>query len=381
MRPIAKISGPTTIDATYAGYDVYATGGLYAITLDSTSIVPPDGSDIRIINGDALSGKRLVGFPAPFTYRPKLWPYQSLGVNSVDGNWFATQDPGRWMVPGQIKIFVSSLSGASDDNDGLSYNTPVRTLTKAVNICQMVMDIQQSAPCICPIAGSTFVNDPLSMGGQPTGGNLIQLSIWGTGQVSIESLDTPAITVGDNAELNIALNEFGPGSLLLYGNQADHYNVASGICMHNGGLFDASATDNTKLIIRGNGSNNSAIFFDGTSLGAAMGNGLTFIGVCKHVWNMNEGGARFTWSGGLKTGPIPQLANPQAVQGILGIYGNNEMIMGGPQNSFDPVSSWSYCPQSRVGGHGILVDGGLSIPGGAMVIPGSHGLIQATPEG
>lgn len=360
-RPVAKITGATTLDSSYAGYDVLATGGAYAITLAAPT---SDGSDIRVINGDALSGKVLVGFPAPFNSRNKLWPRQTVGVSSVDGSWFTTQDPGRWMVTETVKVYVSSLPGASNNNDGLSPSTPLRNLSAAVQMCQKVIDTQQTSPIIAPIAGSVFQDDPINLGGQPTGGNLIQLSVYGNGQVQLICDYVSPINIGDNAELNIDIGALNSGaSLLLWGCRANgNVGTSAGIYQHNNGLFDMEGS----CTIIGNSPNHSAFFFDGPCPGASIANGFNLGGYFGDAFRMDEGGGRFTVSGPVNAVPWSGL-NPTAAR-LYGIYDHNKLLVNAGYGG-----SWASLGASLASGHGRIVKFGTSIPGGVTAT--QYGLV------
>lgn len=353
-RPVAKINTAATIDDSYSGFDVLLTGGNITVTLAPS---PSDGVDIRLINGDNLSGKTLVGFPPDV--RTRLYPRQSVSVNSVDGSWFTTQKPGRWATPAGVIVWASSLPGASDSNDGLSPGNPLRTIGAATKFCQTAIDTQQTCPIIALVAGSLFNNDPLNLGGQPTGGNLIQVSVYGAGTATIECDDVPAINVADNAELNIAIGALTPGAILdLFGNKNDHAETATGIQHHNNGLTDISGN----LRVRGNGPNCSAIFFDGPEAGAAMSDGFKARGQFGDVVRLNQGGGRYTMSGYIGTEATSSIPKPYATR-LFGVYTTQTLILGGPAPA--PTSSWASIGASVVGGNAILVDNGLSpyIPG------------------
>lgn len=368
-RPVAKINTSTTVDASYAGFDILLTGGNITITLAAAT---SDGADICLVNGDALSGKTLVGFPPDVPAR--LYPRQSVSINAVDGAWFTTDKSGRWPTPGGVTIYVSSLPGASNANDGLSPGSPLRTIAAATRFCQTVVDTQQTSPIIALVAGSLFNNDPLNLGGQPTGGNLIQVSVYGAGTATIECDDVPAINVADNAELNIAIGALTPGAILdLFGNKNDHAETATGIQHHNNGLTDVSGN----LRIRGNGPNCSAIFFDGPEAGAAMSDGFKVRGQFGDVVRLNQGGGRYTMSGYIGTEATPSIAKPYATR-LFGVYTTQTLILGGPAPA--PATSWTSIGASVVGGNAILVDNGLApqIPGGVTTRSGGRILSSVT---
>jgi hypothetical protein len=175
---ISLDGGAVNITAAHSGCDVVVTGGQCQVVLPA----PIADCDVRIINGDANSGKILVGFPSDVN--PKLYPHQAVAINSDGTTWFAEEKPGRWKIPSGTIVYVHSDPNIGNDaNDGLTPQTPLQHMSMAGSICQTDFDTNQTTPIIAPMAGSSFVNDELGLGGQPTGGNLIQLSPYGSGSI------------------------------------------------------------------------------------------------------------------------------------------------------------------------------------------------------
>lgn len=364
MRHVIDISINTILSAAHSGCDIVATGGQITITLPT----PIADCDIRVINGDAGAGKILVGFPADVN--PKLYPHQSISVDSDGTTWFAEEKPGRWKIPPGTIVYTSSLVGASDTNDGLSPSRPLRTNGAACAVCQTDFDISQTTPIIAPIAGSVFIDDPLALGGQPTGGNLIQVSTYvdpaapGVVSFTIQCATGAAVIMGDNAEFNLQWNALHPaGTARLQGNMSNAADNASGIYQHNNGLFDMGGI----CTIVGSGNKCNAIFFDGPTPGASMANGFNCEGTFDSIFRMDEGGGRYTFSGD----PHPVLdaaGHPPFANRLLMILGENELILGGPIS----MGGWASLGPSIVGGDALLVTNGVGIPGGITTTQGGR---------
>lgn len=355
-RQILSVSSDTLITSSLSGFDIYATGGMTTITLSSAVA----DCDVRVINGDSSNAKLLSGFPSDVNV--KLYPNQSVAVNS-DGNiWFAIDKPGRWQIPSGTTLFVASTG--SDANDGLTPQTPLQKIATAGHICQTDFDTQQTAPIIAPMAGSSFYGDELGLGGQPTGGNLIQLSPYGTGSITWVC-SGPCIAVGDNAELNIAW--FGLSTsvnVTLQGNTANA--VSNGTFYgHNNGLFDMSGT----CTVIGSGGNTSVFFFDGPTAGAAIANGFNIQNTFGDVFHMDEGGGRFTFSGDI----VPTA--PTIAGRLFAVLGTNELILG---SQLTGSSAYLSVGPSLVSGNAVLVTNGVSIPGGVTSNQGGRVTVVKT---
>lgn len=346
-RPVLSVSSDTTITSSLSGYDIYATGGQRTITLTSASSVT---SDVRVINGDSSNAKILASFPSDVNV--KLYPKQAVAVNSDGTNWFATEKPGRWKIPGGTILYVHSASSLGNDaNDGLTPQTPIQHMRTAGPLIQTDFDTNQTAPIVAPMAGSDFLNDTFAVSGQPTGGNLIQLSPYGTGTITW-TCSGPCITIGDNGELDMRWNGLSTSvDVYLYGNSINA--TANGsIYQHNNGLFDMEGT----CTIIGSGTNTSAFFFDGPCPGAAIQDGFNLRNTFGDVFRMDEGGGRFTVSG------LIQPTSATIVGRMFAILGTNELILGGPQ----PTGSSAYLSigPSIVAGNAVVVTNGVNVPGG-----------------
>jgi len=344
---VAKMTAAGTLPLS-CGVITVAIGGDFQITLPAATST--DGCDIYIVDGDGNSGKYLVGFPDDIN--PKLYPHQFVAVTSLDGSWITISKPGRWKMPGGMKILVDN--NGSDTNDGIS--KPLKHLSTATQVAQVDFDIAQSAPIIAPTVGQTFINDALALGGQPTGGNLIQFSPNGNGTVYLVN-SGPCIVVGDNAELDIRANAFGPnGAFDLTCNTA---NAAQNghIYQHNNGLFDVEGS----LVFHGAGLNDNAFFFDGPAMGASFNGTATMFGTFDSFFRMDEGGGRFTI--GCSSSPgCPNFTsgnNQTFANHMFIILGANELLLSAPLGG--GYASLGY---SIVGGQAQIVTSGISIPGG-----------------
>jgi hypothetical protein len=363
-RHVIDISTSITLSSAHSGCDILATGGQITITLPA----PIADCDIRVINGDAGSGKILVGFP---DVHPKLYPNQAVAVNSDGTVWFAEEKPGRWKITPGTTVYTSSFTiGASDTNDGLTPQTPLRHNAVAVQVIYNDFDCSDVTPILAPIAGSVFTNDPIAVGGQPTGDNLIQVSTYvdpaapAVTSFTIQCSVGAAITVGDNAELNLAWNALNSsGTAILQGNMSNAADSSSGIYQHNNGLFDMSGI----CTIVGSGLNCNAVFFDGGAPGASAANGFNCQGTFDSVWRMDEGGGRFTLSGVMQ--PVNDASgHPPFANRLLMVLGENELIMGTTQ----ATGGWASLGPSIVGGNGLLVTNGITIPGSVMATQGGR---------
>lgn len=347
MRQVALVTTDTTIDDSYSGYDVLAKGGRLTLTLASAA--PADFADIRIINADDAACKLLVGFPADL--KPKLYPHQSLSLNSKGGTWFTVDKPGRYQPNAQAIIWIDGT--ASGGGDGLSQANAVNSMAGAIKIMQRDIDLQQYTPILAVRGGQEYVNDDFLLFGNPVSDNLVQLSPWGGGVATITN-DIAAITVGDNAELDIRIGYFDHVSNFIFqGNRLDQAQVGH-IVVHNGsGVLDMEG--GPPLFI-GAGANDTAIFMDGPTAGAAIANGFNVQGSFECLLRMDEGGGRYTMSG-----MITPSGNP-TVGSIFKILGSNQLILGGPQS---PLSGYASLGPSIISGKGqIVMPPGFSIPGG-----------------
>lgn len=359
------VSGATALQAIDQGNNVMTSGGFFPIDFPDPTTMPDD-CRINVKNLDTTAGKRLTGYVPPEA-NTRLYPGQSLGVTTQNGQWVVIQDPGRFKITAACcTVFVADAAhGGNDNNDGLDPARPVLHNYTAVSIIQKDFDTQYITPIAALIGGSVFVNDPFFASGQPTGGNLIQLSVY-NGQACILCDDTPAVMVGDNGELNIKIDHYSASnSLFLQGNRNNHIEMASGVGQHNNGLFDQSGT----IIIVGSGPNCSAYFFDGPTPGASIADGFIACGTFGYLWNMDEGGGRFTLSGQVRTAQWGTPAVWPTCAGLLRISGTNDLILGGPGNQWNGAT-WASIGASVVNGNARLVTNGIAIPGLGAALQG-----------
>ena len=349
-RPVIGISTSTTLTAAHSGCDILATGGQITLTLPA----PISSCDIRIINGDSSAGKILAGFPTDVN--PKLYPNQSISVNSDGTVWFAEEKPGRWKIPAGTIIYVGTLAGCNDANDGLSPATALLTNSMASQVYQKDFDCSYSTPIVAWMAGSVFTNDPFNASGQPLASNLVQLSLYGTGHVS-STCTGPCIVIGDNGELNMAWKALtSTCTATLMGNSVNAPSNAT-IYQHNNGLFDMSGGDVITII--GAGTNCSAVFFDGPTPGASISDGFNVSNTFGYLWHMDEGGGRYTFSGTIRQ------VGATIIKGLFAVLGGNELLLGGM--SFVPDGSYLSLGASLVD-DSLLVSNGIPITGGVTTV-------------
>jgi hypothetical protein len=376
------INGDLTVsDNSFTNSIVFARGGQIRVTLGDANDVGVSDPTV-FVNCNTDAAVMLYGFPD--NVRRRLYPGQSIEVvaRSVDGTedpgsfaWSCIRQPGRFPIDANVSTLylADALHGGNDDNDGLSPLRPIRTNSLATAIIYRELDCFFMTPVRSLAAGSVFSNDHVIASSQPLGSNLVQLSVHGTGDALVSSLDLPAVSVGDGAELDIRI---AAGSrLVLQGNMNCHPGVPCGILQHNDGLFDQEGT----VLIIGSGVRNrtdgienpSAYFYDGPTPGASIANGFQVAGCFGDIFRMDEGGGRFTLSG-----PIdPIMLNGQYcfADRVFAIYGTNQLIS-------NAVVGWSWASlgPSRVGGQAILLHSGPTIPGGGGPVATQHGLITSS---
>lgn len=347
-----------------SGCNVIASGGLFSITLPDPTTVP-DGCEIVIKNNDKGNSKTLIG--APDDANKRLYPKQAIRLATSNGAWVVLENPGRVRITQDdyVVYLADAAHGGSDSNDGMTPSTPLLNTQTACQMIQQDFDIRQITPYIAILAGSTV--DPILLGGQPTGGNLIGLCVYGQGAATIKSNDWAGVVIGDNAEIDIRVNALTPSgaSLILQGNQADHASNAAGVYQHNNGLFDQEGD----VTIIGNGPNGSAYFFDGPCPGASIADGFKVGGVFGDIFRMDEGGGRYSLGGVIQ--PVTWNGSACSAARLFGIYGENELLIGGSMSG-----GYASLGMSLVGGNALMVTNGMTIPGGVTTSQG--GRVAAT---
>nr|WP_041756625.1 hypothetical protein [Bradyrhizobium sp. ORS 278] len=345
------------------GSEFLAKGGFRRITLPEDMA---EGCDIWVINADSASGKRLIGFPS--TVNPRLYPGQAVSVVRRDGRWFAKSTPGRWRINGPQTVRVDALG--DDENDGLSDDTPLRTIGAAAQVIQRDFDLQQATPIIAVSVGQEFT-DPLLLGGQATGGNLVQISPYGRGSFTWTT-PGPCIVVGDNAEIDVRLNQFSATSSIRFQCNRSHARDSGHIFVHNNGVLDMEGTP----VFVGAGKYDNAIYFDGPTAGAALMDGFLVDGEFDSLLRMEEGGGRFRIHGSIAPVSRPEgtwypwrVSEQPRVGRMVSIHGASQLYLNG-----DPqLTGWGSIGTSIVSGQALLVTNGRRIPGGAKAT--QNGLI------
>jgi hypothetical protein len=361
-RPIASISKSTEITKDQCESDVVLTGGFHSIKL------PPatgwdDGCDIWIKNDDAHVGKRLLDFPVEVNSR--LYPKQAVNITTLGGAWTTKHVPGRYMLPGATEIFVSGGPLANDANDGLSDLTPLQHINTAGRIIQSDFDLRQVGPIIAVECGYTY-NEQLSLGAQPVGSNLIQLSphckngrfTW---RFTPEQPGQPGpcISFGDNAMLDLRLNHYGEFSGIdMYCNPYN-YESTGAIAGHNNPVLDIEGAKGS-LIVHGAGDKDHAIWFDGKGIGTVQG--LVVAGTFDSAIGLGAGG-KITNSPPVGcVGPdcysVDILGTP-TLNAIWTLRGGSNILLGGPAA---PGGYKSLAATAIVDGNSTLNVYGLTMP-------------------
>jgi hypothetical protein len=356
-RPISEIGSAGNIPLV-CGSDVIAFGGDIRVELTSGHDVP-DGCDIFLINADMYAGKRLIGFPKDINR--KLYPGQSVGFTSYKGQWISKYKPGRYDIPGPIKVLVDNRG--DDDNDGISL--PLKHLSAAVQEIQRDFDVKQMLATIAPTVGEVFENDTIGIGGQPVGANLIALSPNGNGTITLVHKGTCVISA-DNGELYLWADQFGEhGEIDFYCN-TDNNPSTPQLLAHNNGMFDGSG----RLVFHGAGKNDVALSFDGPTAGSSIMDGIRVAGIFDTVWKMEQGGGRFTLGCRKKdcTSIMPtadESREKPSIGRLFMVIGSEHLRLGAcPQKD-----GYESIGPSVVGGNGLLVKYGCFIPGTPDGVP------------
>ena len=361
-RPIFSITGTANITRAHCDGDVVVVGGFHSITL------PPakgwdDGCDIWIKDGDTDAGKRLIGFPANVSR--KLYPKQAVNITTLGGEWISKYVPGRYMLRDTTEVFVSGGPLGDDDNDGLSVSTPLQHINTAGLVIQTDFDLRHGSPIIAVDCGYTY-NEQLSLGGQPVGGNLIQLSprcrngrfTW-TFTPEQPGQPGPCINFGDNAMLDLRLNYYGDLSGIdMYCNP---YNVAGtgAIAGHNNPVLDIEGGKGS-LVVHGAGDNDHAIWFDGKGIGTVQG--LVVAGTFDTAIALGAGG-KITVSPPVGCiGPecySVDICGTPTLNAVWSLQGGSNILLGGPAA---PGGYKSLAASAIVEGNSTLNVFGLTMP-------------------
>jgi hypothetical protein len=370
------INGDTLVTGAFAGDTIFARGGQIKVTLDDPNTFG-DSDPVTIHNTNLAAAVMLVGFPA--RVRKRLYPGQTIIAvpQSSDGTgdpgtfvWSVLSSPGRFPIDDDVStIYLADAKhGGDDDNDGLSPLRPICTNALATSIIYRDLDCNFRTPIRSLAAGSIFDNDPVIASSQPVGSNLVQLSIHGAGEALIRHLDLPAISIGDNGELDVRIAE---GScLVLQGNMAGHAGVPYGILGHNNPVLDQEGR--VRIIGSGirnrtdNKENQSAYFFDGPTVGAAIKDGFELQGCFGDTFRMDAGGGHFTLSGEITT--VDDANGPCFADRLVAVYGTNHLI-----SNFKASWRWASLGASRVSGGAVWQHNGPIVPGGGGPVQTQQG--------
>jgi len=300
------------------------------------------GCTVYVKNGDTARGKIKSGFPSGFSI---LWPLQTVGVQVINSAWQVIEEPGMWKVPSQQVIHVDKTNG-NNANDGLAAGAggAVQDAQTAANRAVYQFDNNATSTIIAMACGQTHTS-PLGLGGTNTGTNLLQLSPDGNCGFTWNTTG-PAILVGDLAELDIRLDQYGSsGSMTCNANTANATNSGC-IYLHNDAVVDLEGTAKWTP----GGSNDNFLYCDGGCT-FAIANGITLLGggAGNYFINMDAGG-KGTLSGSLNA------TASGSVTGVVFLTGRS-MINYGASNG----GGWSSVGSSKVYGNSVFVGslGGL----------------------
>ena len=328
--------------------------GQFSVTIRPTTL--PEGCKITLSNGDTAAGKILSGFPASMTSSNILFPGQRVTITIVNGT-ATTDNPGRWKnALGQIKWYVDP--GGSDSNDCLATGTARACATAQAALTRAVYysDNQGTTPIIN--MACTAHSSPLTMGGIPLGTQLVQISPdgncsfdWFTGTSS------PAITIGDLAELDLNLTYYGgSGSMRCQGNSGNA-SFTSG-CIYFHGPSTVMDMEGTPTWFP-SGSNDNGIFCDGYCQ-PIIANGITQGAGSGHYVIMMSAGGKMTQSGTISG------STSASISGIYWVWGNAMLIM---TTANAAGATWtSGAPSlSTVQASSVFVNNGLTPSGGIAI--------------
>jgi hypothetical protein len=348
------------INYTIANTDCFKTvqmgsgsTGFLTVTLPPVAGFTP-GCWVYVKNGDTYPGgrgKKLSGFPADL--QTILWPSQTLAVQIINGAWVSVQNPGRWNSGVAATICVDTTG--ANTNDGLAGTGSgcVADTQAAVSIIQKSLDISPGTPVISVTCGQTQTVQ-LSMGGQPTGGNLVQLSP--NGNCSFNWTNTgPCISVGDNAELDMRLNAGGGSGAINFTCDSLNPSNSGQVFIHNNGIVDLEGTPT----FNGGGTNDAAFFFDGIGI-STITNGMNTTGNFHTILDLDVG-SKVTASGVINT-PSGTIAACVVVQG------GSRLIMGGNACTGGATISGT----SPITGNSSIVTNGVTITGGTAASTGGQ---------
>ncbi|CCD95297.1 conserved hypothetical protein [Bradyrhizobium sp. ORS 375] len=341
--------------------DVIASSGYFKISL------PPapsnDGCEILLINGDQSAGKYLIGFPPDVNER--LYPTQAVGIVSVGGAWVARSKPGRYKLTPLTRILYVDSNG-DDTHDGLTL--PLRTFNEAGRVLARDLDFGGLTPVIAPSINQVFDNDPLIVPGGLIGGFIVQISPNGNGRFTWSGPGACVIAT-DGGWIDLRLNQIvagGPitqpdGGIDFRCNQSN--TPASGhIYIHNNAGIDIEGWP----VFYGAGDADNAIFFDGSTYGAASADGIFVDGRFDTVIRLDQGGGRFNIGGVIPYGKsVASVAakSPAAfVNRLFMVLGASELLIG----ACPAGSGYRSLGASIVGGNGLIVSRGCPIPGGVL---------------
>lgn len=308
------------------------------------------GCTIYIKNGDTARGKVLSGFPAGLT-SSILWPLQTVGVQVVNSAWQVVYNPGRWKVPSQQTIHVDAVNG-NNANDGLTTGSggAVQDAQEAWLRAAYDFDNDGHTPIIAMACSQTHTV-ALSMGGIPLGTNLVQLSPDGNCSFTWSNAGA-AITISDLAELDIRLNHYGSSGGMTCSANTSNATDTGCIYMHNDSVLDI---EGATTWVPG-GANDNFLYCDG-ACGFAIANGVTHSGsgTGNYYIYMSAGG-KGTASGSFNA------SGSGSDTGVFYLYGRAMLNLGGPAGA-----GWASLGPTKIYANSVLVNNGVSIPGGVAV--------------
>lgn len=351
---ISQGSYTATLQDCFRPAVILSTNTLVTFTLPASSSLP-FGCRIKVVNGDTYSGdntgrgKKLSGLPSD--WYPILWPRQAGEVVATGATWTTTVNPGRWKVPQTVTIHVNTSGNNSNDGLASGSTNAIADAQQAWNNNQYQYDTQGSTTIIAMACSQTHTV-ALNMGGAPVGSNLVQVSPDGNCSFTWTN-SGPCISVGDLAELDLRLNQYGGSGSATFGCNISNAALTGNIYIHNQTpVLDLEGTP----IWNPAGGNDNFLFCDGpcqytiangiTQATAAGGNRIIF---------MSAGGH------GTQSGTISASASG-SIGGIFFIGGNSMFIRGTSDGG-----GWATAGASIVTGSSVLINNGVSTAGGVTV--------------
>jgi hypothetical protein len=284
-----------------------------------------------------------------------LWPQQTRLVYAQNNVWLLDQQE-RWSTTFQPVVHVDITSG-SDGNDCLAATTGAcKTAQAAWTRSVYAFDNQKGGTPIIAMACSQTHTSQLGMGGVPLGTNLVQLSPDGNCSFTWTN-SGPCISIGDLAELDLRLNQYGSSGGATFGCNTSNTASSGHILLHNQVVLDV---EGGPPIWNPAGSADNWLFCDGQCQ-YTIANGITqgTAAAGNYMVNMSAGG-HGTVSGALSANAAGTAA------GAFWVFGGAVLNLGTTNGG-----GWTSIGASGSFGKAVLVTNGVSVPGGTTTGTGS----------